>query len=103
MSLLGKILAVLILLAAGGFAYLAVQGWKGRQTITAAGLRHVLVLEGLPLDGPPAFDTEKDETPFRVPMAGGTSTETVSKKLLDGYCAAAGGGTAAARAGTPAR
>ena len=38
MSLFGKILLVVNLLAAGGFVYLATQDWKGRQTITRRGL-----------------------------------------------------------------
>jgi hypothetical protein len=88
MSLLGKILLVFNLLAAAGFAYLATQDWKGRQTITAAGLRHQLLLAGLPIEGPD-FDPN-DETPFVVEMAGGVPTETVSKKLLETYFASAG-------------
>lgn len=84
MSLFGKILLVVNLLAAGGFVYLATQDWKGRQTINAAGLRHLLVLQGLPLDGPPNFPAD-GETPFRMEGPGGVPTTTVSKKLLDSY------------------
>ena len=84
MRLFGILLIVVNLLAGAGFVYLATQDWKGRQEINAAGLRHVLLLQGLPLEGAD-FDTVEDETPFVVPMAGGESTKTVSKKLLESY------------------
>ena len=84
MSLFGKLLLVVNLLAAGGFVYLATQDWKGRQTINAAGLRYLLVLQGLPLDGPPNFPAD-GETPFIMEGPGGVPTRTVSKKLLDSY------------------
>lgn len=90
MSLLGKILLVFNLLAAGGFAYLATQDRQGRQNTTAAGLRHVLLVTGVPLDGKDAFD-EEDGVEFRIPLAGGVPTTTVSKKLLETYFASAGG------------
>ena len=53
MGLFGKILLVINLLAAGGFAYLAIQDYKGRQSITAAGFRHIILLRGFPLEGGP--------------------------------------------------
>lgn len=97
MSLFGKILLVVNLLAAGGFTYLAMQDYygekgkgNGRQNITAAGLRHQLVLVGLPLDGPADFPPS-GETPFRHEGAGGVPTETVSKKLLESYFQGVGG------------
>jgi hypothetical protein len=96
MSLLSKILLFVNLLALGGFAYLAVQDWKGRQTITASGLRHVLLLQGLPLgdaQGDPTSMPADPETeiPFRVEMAGGQFTETVGPKVLQAYFQPAGG------------
>src|SRR5207249_5895771 len=82
---------------------LAVQDWKGRQSITAAGLRHVLLREGLPLEGgpeqlPPRLqpgqeghsDYTATEIPFRVEMAGGRFTEVVSPELLYSYFSALG-------------
>lgn len=84
MSLFGKLLLVVNLLAAGGFVYLATQDWKGRQTINAAGLRHVILLTGLPLDGPTNFSSD-DETSFVVEGPGGVPTRTISKKLLESY------------------
>jgi hypothetical protein len=90
MSLLGKILLVFNLLAAGGFAYLATQDWKGRQTTTAAGFRHVLLLKGFPLDGKDAFD-EEGGVPFVIEMGGSVPTTHVSKALLTSYFASAAG------------
>ncbi|VTR91019.1 unnamed protein product [Gemmata massiliana] len=83
MRLFGILLIVLILLAGGGYVYLATQDWKGRQQINAAGLRHLLLLQGLPVEG--ADFSADDETPFEVPVAGGEVTSTVSKKLLESY------------------
>lgn len=82
MRLFGILLIFLILLAGGGYVYLASQDYKGRQTINAAGLRHLLVLQGLPVEGP---DSAADEIPFQVNTAGGESTKTISKKLLENY------------------
>src|ERR1700722_4105291 len=95
MTLLGKLLILFNLLAALGFVYLATQDWKGRQTITAAAVRHKLLLVGLPLEGPDNFSAE-DETPFRIEMAGNAQTETISKKIMEGYFQAAPGGDSAA-------
>jgi hypothetical protein len=102
MRLFGILLIFANLAAGAGFVYLATQDWKGRQTITAAGIRHILLLQGLPLEPPPGategFDAE-DETPFVVEMGGGESTKTISKKLLESYFQAntsAAGGTDAA-------
>jgi len=104
MGILGKILLVLNLLALGGFGFLAVQDWKGRQTIAAAGIRHVLLVNGLPLDGgtdpvPPRVAAGSDdfadfaatELPFRVEV-GPKAVETISPELLYVYFAAAGAG-----------
>lgn len=94
MRLFGILLIVVNLLAGAGFVYLATQTWKGRQTITATGLKHVLVLQGLPFDGADGFSAD-DETPFIVTMAGGERTSTISRKLLEGYFTAATGAPAA--------
>jgi hypothetical protein len=50
MSLFGKILAVLNVLAAGAFVYLATMDWGKRQAWSYAAFRHDLALDGLPLD-----------------------------------------------------
>ena len=96
MSTLGKVLLVLNLLIGGGFAYLAIQDWKGRQEISAAGLRHVVLLAGLPLGDQPG-DPEtmptdpESEVRFVVEGPGGRPTETVSPALLKAYFAGAAG------------
>src|SRR4029077_8023870 len=96
MRLFGILLIVANLIAGGAFVYLATQDWKGRQTITAAGLRHLLVLQGLPLEPAPGGETllpdkegEPQETPFVMELGGGESTKTISKKLLESYFEAA--------------
>lgn len=101
MSTLGKVLLVFNLLIGGGFAYLAVQDWQGRQTITAAGLRHVVLLDGLPLGGkagdPETVPTDPEaEVPFAVEGPGGKPTASVGPALLKAYFAAAGAADAAA-------
>jgi hypothetical protein len=101
MSLFGKIMLFVNLLAAGGFVYLATQDWKGRQTIAAGGLRHQIVLSGLPLGGVKGVKGETDdpdtmpaaadaEVPFRFEGVGGVPVRTVSKKLLESYFQNAG-------------
>ena len=92
MTLFGKILLVFNLLLAAGFVYLATQDWKGRQTINAAAVRHLLLVGGLPVGGEPGdpatMPTGPDaEVPFKIEMAGGFRTDTVSPKLLDTYFA----------------
>src|SRR5262245_40976472 len=79
----GIVLIVVNLLAGGAFVYFAAQDWKGRQTINAVGLRHLILLQGLPLEGED-FRGD-DETPFVMELGGGESTRTVSKKLLESY------------------
>ena len=95
MSLFGKVLVVFNLLAAGAFVYFATQDWKGRQTINGAGLRHLLLISGLPLDGPKDFNS-KGDTIFQTEGPGGVPTKTVSKKLIEKYFQedAGGGGDA---------
>src|SRR5262245_1061884 len=97
MTLFGKVLLVFNLLAAGGFVYLATQDWRGRQTISATGLRYELLVRGLPFGGeqgaPTAMPADADaEVPFRIEGPGGVPIQSVSKKLLDGYFQAAPGG-----------
>jgi hypothetical protein len=107
MSTLGKVLLVINLLASAGFVYLATQDWaKGRQVIEAAGLRQVLLLQGLPLgdrpDDPQGADLPADpaaEVPFRVELGGAAKpVETVSPGVLKAYFASAGGATTEAAA-----
>jgi hypothetical protein len=97
MRLFGILLIPVILLAGAGYVYLATQDWKGRQTITAAGVRHLLLLQGLPLEAPPGGEefTADDETPFHMEMGGDARTRTISKALLTKYFADNTAGAAA--------
>lgn len=95
MRAFGIVLLVVNLLGAAGFGYLAVQDWKGRQTITAAGLRHLLVLRGLPLGTQKGDPTDmpadpEAEVPFVVEGPGGVPTSSVSPDLLKAYFQNAG-------------
>src|ERR1700740_1597079 len=85
MRLFGILLIVANLIAGGAFVYFATQDWKGRQTINAAGVRHLLVLQGLPLEGEDLRPDPDGETPFVMELGGGESTKTISKKLLESY------------------
>ena len=98
MSTFGKVLLVLNLLASGGFVYLATQDWgKNRQNIAAAGLRQVVLLQGLPLtNGTDATGVPAEpeaEVPFPVEMAGGVPVKSVSPAWLKKYFDGAGGPT----------
>jgi len=106
MGLFGKILLGINLLASGGFVYLALQDWKGRQSIEGAGLRHLILLYGLPLEGGPDklpakvepsadnySDFVNDEIPFEVEGPGSVKTKHVSPALLYAYFAQAGAGS----------
>src|SRR5688572_6670828 len=60
MSVLGKVLAVLNIVAALAFVYLATQVRGARQAWSYAAFRHELVLDGVPLD---AEVKDRDGTP----------------------------------------
>ncbi|HVK11181.1 MAG TPA: hypothetical protein VM597_20600 [Gemmataceae bacterium] len=71
MSILGKVLIFLNLLAAGAFTYLTIQDWKARQELQWARFRGDLVVTGLPVqpaDVPPKVDD--DQVVFPVTAAG---------------------------------
>lgn len=111
MGILGKILLVINVLAGAGFAFLAVQDWKGRQATTAATIRFALLRDGVPLDGgpdtlparaAPTTDHYDDYAATEIPFAmelGGRPVGTVSPELLYVYFSAAGGASPAAAAG----
>ena len=103
---LGYVLLGFNLLASVGFVYLGMQDFygekgkgNGRQNITAAGVRHLLKLRGLPIEGGPdklparVSDPSGDgystymatEVPFRTELAGGRLTDSVSPELLYVY------------------
>ena len=104
MGLFGKILLFFNLLLCGGFVYFGIQDYQGRQTINAAGFRHIILLNGFPLEdkGPDPFPAKVEPTaegysefttntiPFDIEGPGGLKTATVSPALLYAYFAAAG-------------
>lgn len=113
MGLFGKILLFVNLLAVGGFTFLAVQDWRGRQAITASGNRHILALEGIPLEGGPDalpprvpssddnyMDFVSDAIPFEVIGPGNVKTTSVSPELLYKYFEGAGEPVGSSLAGT---
>jgi len=82
MSILGKVLIVLNLLAAGAFAYLTLENYKLRHTLTARALENDVRLSGLPVEAPDGpNDYGSDRVPFRYPSGSGV-IESISKKDL---------------------
>src|SRR5438105_1730715 len=82
MSLLGKILLFVNLLAAAGLAYLTAQDWAKRQEVNGLALRYAMTLTGIPVDEPKA-EGSSDEIPVAIETAPGHTATTVSKKLLE--------------------
>ncbi|HMF10828.1 MAG TPA: hypothetical protein VKE94_00940, partial [Gemmataceae bacterium] len=72
MSLLGKILAVVNVVAAIGFIYLAASDYGKRQQWSYAVYRHDLAIDGLPLDDK---DTDVDGRPRVKDLSKATLTE----------------------------
>src|SRR2546423_734493 len=79
MSPLGKLLIVMNLLAAGAFAYLTLENYKVRHTLTTRALQNDVALGGLPVEAGDATDVGSDRVPFHYPTSSG-AIETVSKK-----------------------
>lgn len=85
MRLFGILLIVANLIAGGAFVYLATQDYKGRQEISAGVVRHLLVLQGLPLEGSDLSADPEAEIPFVVEQGGGATSKTISRGLLQSY------------------
>jgi len=83
MSLLGKILLGVNLLAAVGLTYLTLQDWSKRQEVGGLALRYTLTLTGIAVDEPKGVEGGTDRVPLQIEDAPGHVTETVSQKLLD--------------------
>lgn len=81
MGLLGKILAVLNIVAALGFVYLAAADYALRRSWSYAVLRYDLKLDGLPLD-----DEERD------PLDGQRRVAEIGEPILQDASGSAGGG-----------
>jgi hypothetical protein len=80
MSILGKVLIILNVLAAGAFIYLATVDWGARESWSYAVFRHDLALNGLPLD-----EQELDADGVRA-------VDRLSNQTLQSMLAPVGGG-----------
>ena len=94
MSMLGKIMLVVNLLAAAGLFYFATQDWAKRQETNGTVLRYRLTIDGMPVD-PAATSGESDPDAIHISVTtpAGHTTETVTKKLLDAHFKDAASGT----------
>lgn len=91
MSLLGKILLFVNLLAAGALIFVANQDWAKRQEITANALMHSLVLTGMPFATADQGDSESF-VDFPVELTGARVTTGVRRNLVRNYLKGASGG-----------
>jgi hypothetical protein len=64
MSILGKVLIVLNLLAAAAFTYVTLDNWKVRKELTRAAFVRDIQLNGLPLEATTVADLDSDDAPF---------------------------------------
>ncbi len=81
MSMLGKVLIVFNLLAAGAFAYFTLENYKARQELTWAEFRNQVILDGLPVEsGPAPKDTER--VAFAYQMKPGLIFTEIDRKQL---------------------
>jgi hypothetical protein len=85
MGILGKLLIVFNLLAAGAFAYLTLGNWKARQDLAWAEASREIKLRGYPVEPPekPPSGVDKDNTAFVFQVNEGTRLETLSGKKLN--------------------
>lgn len=67
MTILGKLLIVFNLLAAGAFVYFTLENWKVRKDLTRMAAVRDIQLSGLPVEFPPVApdDLDKESTPFQ--------------------------------------
>jgi hypothetical protein len=84
MSILGKLLIVFNLLAAGAFAYFTLANWKVRKELTWAAMEGELRLTGIPVEAPavPPADLGDDRVPFKVEVAG-TIYDSIDKSRYE--------------------
>ena len=83
MTILGKLLIVFNLLAAGAFAYFTLGDWKARKELTKAAIVRHIQLNGTPVEGPaaPPADLDKDDVPFKADV-NGVPYETLPKAVV---------------------
>lgn len=85
MTILGKLLIVFNLLAAGAFAYFTLENWKVRKDLTRMAAIRDIQLNGLPVEFPPVApdDLDSESTPFGREI-NGYPYEQLPKKTFDG-------------------
>ena len=84
MSILGKVLIVLNLLAAAAFTYVTLDNWRVRKGLTNAAVVRHIQLNGLPVEGPttPPAGLDSDYTPFNTEI-NKLPYESVPKATVD--------------------
>jgi hypothetical protein len=84
MSMLGKLLIVFNLLAAGAFAYFTRENWNARRALTYAEFEREVQLRGMPVEAPekPPSGVDKDNVAFPFQVNPTTFVETVEAKRL---------------------
>jgi hypothetical protein len=90
MSGLGKVFAILNLLAAAGFIFLALMDLDARKQWAASALQHQMALDGLPLETPSA-DASASLIPFPYLFNRSVRIDEVEKSVVTSYLAESGG------------
>lgn len=83
MSLLGKILLFVNLLAAAGLCYASMANWGTRETINTNLALHVVALHGLPVD--PVAGATSDSVALSLPAGAGRVIDEMRKSDLDKF------------------
>jgi hypothetical protein len=100
MSLLGKLLIVFNLLAAGAFAYVTRENWNARRALTYREFENEVRLRGVPVEAPNPLPSgvDKDNVAFPFQVNPSTFVETLEAKRLVALMPAGGqyGGEAVA-------
>jgi hypothetical protein len=84
MSILGKLLIVFNLLAAGAFAYFTRENWNARRALTYAEFEREVQLRGTPVEAPekPPSGVDKNNVAFPFQVNPTTYVETIEAKQL---------------------
>jgi len=84
MSILGKLLIVFNLLAAGAFAYFTRENWNARRALTYAEFEREVQVRGIPVEAPekPPSGVDKNNVAFPFQVNPTTFVETVEAKQL---------------------
>ncbi|MEZ6143194.1 MAG: hypothetical protein R3B84_21730 [Zavarzinella sp.] len=82
MGLLGKLLILFNLLAAGAFGYFALENWKVRQELSYVAFRNEVVMQGIPLEAAAGATVPEGYKPFQMQLNEGVFIETVKEDTL---------------------